>query len=95
MSSFRGGIAVPLETETKTILRKEVLFSADVVELGGFISTLNFILIAKFGMTDEVKNFQKKYKDYIGLTYNEISLTDAERIYREYEGILKGNVETK
>ena len=39
-------------------------------------------------MTDEVKNFQKKHKDYIGLTYNEISLNVAKKIYEEYMNIL-------
>lgn len=86
--SFRGKIAVPIETEIESIIKKEFLFSADIIECGGFISTLNFILTLKLGMIDEVKKFQKKYKDYIGLTYNEISLNDAEKIYEEYRNIL-------
>lgn len=86
--SFRGKIAVPIESEIKSIIKKDFLFSADVIECGGFLSTLNFILTLKLGMTDEVKNFQKKHKDYIGLTYNEISLNDAEEIYEEYRNIL-------
>ena len=39
-------------------------------------------------MIDEVKAFQKKYRSYIGLTYNEISLETAEKIYKEYEELL-------
>lgn len=88
--SFRGKIAVPIEHEIQSFSCEICSFSADIVECGGLISSLNFILSVKLGMTDEVKKFQKKYKDYIGLTYNEISLEDAETIYREYTELLSG-----
>ena len=87
--SFRGKIAIPIETEIRLILRENISFSADIVECGGFISSLLFILFIKLGITDEVNTFQKKYKDYIGLTYNEISITKAEAIYKECMKILK------
>ena len=61
--SFRGKIAVPVETSIRLILKDPSCFSANTVECGGFISSLNFILSVKIGMTDEVKSFQKKYKE--------------------------------
>ena len=86
--SFRGRIAIPIENKIEEILRQDLNQFADIVESGGFISSINFILSVKHGMTDEVKTFQKKYKSYIGLTYDEISLETAEKIYEEYEELL-------
>ena len=86
--SFRGKIAVPIERQVNSILCERYRISADIVECGGFISSMNFILSVEIGMTDEVKAFQKKYKDYSGLTYNELSLPFAEAIYREFLTLL-------
>ena len=86
--SFRGKIAVPIENQVNSLLCEHHRISADIVECGGFISSMNFILSLEIGMTDEVKDLQKKYKDYSGLTYNELSLPLAEAIYREFLTLL-------
>ena len=86
--SFRGKIAVPLEAQLNSILNNNTTFSADIVECGGFVVSASFILAIAIGMTDEVKAFQKKYKNYVGLTYNEIPLSIAEEIYSEYTTLL-------
>ena len=89
--SFRGKIALPIETDIKSISKNLLFFSADIIECGGFISSLNFLLSVKVGMTNEVKTFQTKYKDYISLTYNEIPFKTAEKIYNEYLSLLESN----
>ena len=86
--SFRGKIAIPIETILKSLLNEHYCFSADIVECGGFISSINFILSVEVGMTNEVKDFQKKYKNYVGLTYNELTLSVAETIYHEFLTLL-------
>lgn len=87
--SFRGIIAVPLETDIKAILKEALPFSADVIECGGFVSCLFFLLIVKQGITEEVNDFQKKYNHYAGLSYNEIPFDTAIKIYQEYKKLLK------
>ena len=66
--SFRGKIAIPIESKLNLFLNEHYRFSADIVECGGFIASINFILSIEVGMTDGVKAFQKRYKDYIGLS---------------------------
>lgn len=86
--SFRGKIAIPIESRLNLFLNEHYRFSADIVECGGFIASINFILSIEVGMTDGVKAFQKRYKDYIGLSYNEIPLSVAETIYHEFSTLL-------
>lgn len=86
--SFRGKIAIPIKSKLNLLLNEHHRFSADIVEYGGFIASINFILSIEVGMTDGVKAFQKRYKDYIGLSYNEIPLSVAETIYHEFSTLL-------
>lgn len=84
--NFQGHIALPLEIITNNYFRKESIhkISADMISAGGFIPVMAFLLISKYGCTDEVRDFLKRYAAYSGNSYNDIPYDEAKIIFDEF-----------
>lgn len=72
MNGFHGNIALLLENELRMVLRTSEKY-ADMVETGGFVAVMSFLLVAKKGTSDEVTNFLKECALYNGMTATESS----------------------
>ena len=89
---FHGNIALPIETQINAILTEgKCKISADDIEIGGFVTVLNFILFIQCGNDEKVIEFQKKYSRYIGMTHIEIGEIQCDKIYLDFTNIIKSN----
>lgn len=88
MNGFHGNIALPLENELRMVLRTSEKY-ADMIETGGFVAVMSFLLVAKKGTSDEVTNFLKECALYNGMTATEIGFEKAAVLHKKFKEIYK------
>jgi len=53
---------------------------------------MSFLLIYKYGYTNEVIEFLKRTSKYAGLSYNDISFNEAKSLFDEFRKLFNENI---
>ena len=85
---FHGNIALPLETLTNSYMKRngyQIIVTADIIEVGSFVSIMLFLLCHKYGRTEDVIVFLNEVSKYIGLSGREIPFDEAVDIFEKFK----------
>ena len=86
--SLHGSVVMPLELMVKEYSlesNQRIPINSDVIETGGFVTTMAYLLCCRHGHTDGVVAFLNKAAPFLGAPMHRISQENAMTLFREFQ----------